>query len=323
MKNIFGNLGVGIAVGIGLILSLFVQSPAFAAEGVLILAHGTAMDHFAELPADKSQCELIHEHLNSEEHGKPWEKAICDVTAAAAKAIGKPLETAFGMFSLPSFQHAVNRLGKHQIDTLKIIPFYVSSASGVIRQQKYMFDVVSKFFDDEKIVLPKSITKVIFQNAMDQDIELTKVLYSRAHELSSNPKQEEVIFVAHGPVQQADDDIWHRDLGLHADRIQSERAKTKSEFFATHPFTLKDDAPPEERDQRTKELRELVNKINARGNRPLILPVLVAAGGIEKGLLERLEGLNYHYLGHMLTPDPEFIQWIINRVQTGNIKKIK
>jgi hypothetical protein len=159
---------------------------------------------------------------------------------------------------------------------------------------------------------------VIFQGAMDQDIELTAVLAKRSQELSANPQKEEVILVAHGPVQQKDDDIWLRDLAVHGERIQGDRLKTQSHFFGIHAFTLKDDAPPEERDQRTKELRELVSQINARGNRPLILPVLVASGGIENGLLRRLEGLSFHYLGHMLAPDPELVQWIISRARTKN-----
>lgn len=310
------------------ILSLGVQSQAKASEGILVLAHGSAMDHLypsvGELPAEKSQCELINEHIKSGGgHDRTWELAICDVTNAAAVELSMPLETAFGMFSLPSFQHAVNRLGNKQVETLKIIPFYVSSASGVIRKQKDMFGVFNQLFEEGKVVLPKSISKVIYMGAMNQDIELTKILSHRAQELSADSKNEEVILVGHGPVSQSDDDIWLRDLKVHADRIQNERAQSKTEFSGIHPFTLKDDAPKEERDRRTKELRELVGKINLRGNRPLVLPVFVAPGGIEKGLLERLDGLNFHYLGHMLAPDPGLVRWIVNKSNATNSINIK
>ncbi len=281
---------------------------ASANEGILVLAHGTAMDHIAEnkYPPEKSQCEMVKEHGDH----KPWEATVCSVTEAVAKKVQYPVETAFGMYSLDSFQHAVDRLAKSGIQTLRIIPLYVNSNSSVIRQQKYMFGLLEQGLQIDKVILPKSVTNIIFTAALDQSEHLSYVIAKRAEELSSNHVKEEVIMVAHGPVDALDDEHWLRDLNIHAQRVQVERAKLGKPFFMIHPFTVKDDAPKEERDRKTKELRQLVQSIKTRGNKAHILPVLLAKGGIEKGILERLEGLEFHYVGNMLAPDDELVHWI-------------
>ena len=48
----------------------------------------------------------------------------------------------------------------------------------------------------------------------------------------------------------------------------------------------------------------------AAGRIALVVPVLIAPGGIEAGILERLAGLKFRYRGHMVGPDPRLADWV-------------
>ncbi|OQW50436.1 MAG: hypothetical protein A4S09_01185 [Proteobacteria bacterium SG_bin7] len=287
-------------------------------EGVLVLAHGSMMHLRGDFPRDKSQCQIVKEHqtTNSSEH--KWENAICAVVEEVnkIKKAAIPVEAAFGMTEVESFQHGVDRLVSSGMTKLRIIPLYISTYSGVIRQQKEIFGI-TKFRGDhqhDKVVYPKAVTKVIYENALDDAIELSRVLLQRAKELSRYPQIEELILVGHGPVSYEDDAMWVRNFDIHNQRIQDELRKTNAHFNTVHAITVQDDAPNDVREAKTRALRQLVAQATQRGHRALILPVLIAPGSIENGILERLRGLNFDYVGHMLTPDPEMTTWIVNQI---------
>lgn len=43
----------------------------------------------------------------------------------------------------------------------------------------------------------------------------------------------------------------------------------------------------------------------------LIVPLLISFGGIERGLRERLEGLNYTLAEAALMPDDRLVTWVL------------
>lgn len=49
----------------------------------------------------------------------------------------------------------------------------------------------------------------------------------------------------------------------------------------------------------------------ALGRRVLIVPHLLSFGGIEKGLLKRLEGLEYTITTQALIPDDRVVEWVL------------
>jgi len=53
---------------------------------------------------------------------------------------------------------------------------------------------------------------------------------------------------------------------------------------------------------------------NRKGNAVIIVPVLMASGGIEQGIVKRLEGLKYK-MARPLLPHPKVSEWIRNQVQ--------
>lgn len=308
MKQIFSLLSIFTAI-------VLAQHSSYAqeAEGVLILAHGSVMGHFmGEYPSNKSQCEIVREHGNVNGQHQ-WENAICQVVDEVnrIKKVQIPVEVAFGMTTLESFQHAVDRLASAGMNKLRVIPLYISSHSDVIRIQREMFGVSSAAQGfREKVIIPKAVTKVIYEDALDQAEEMSRALITRAQEMSRNPYFEELILVGHGPLRFEDDQLWVRDFNVHGGRIQEYFEKGNGRFNAVHAITVQDDAPEDVREEKTRQLRRLVTEGIKRGNRVLVLPVLIARGSIENGIERRLRGLDYTFSRHMLTPDHNITAWI-------------
>lgn len=303
-------------VAILLTTTLFgtISASADDVEGVLVLAHGSMMHLREEFPRDKTQCQIAKEH-----GAGAWEKAICEVVEEINKMKKAviPVEIAFGMTDVGSFQHGVDRLVNSGMTKIRVIPLFISSYSDIIRQQKEIFGVTKLRGDGHqhgKVIYPKSVTKVIFENALDDAPEMSRILLQRAKELSRYPQIEELILVGHGPVKADDDVMWVQNFNIHNQRIQEELRKSNAHFNIVHAITVQDDAPTDVREAKTRALRQLVAQAAQRGHKALILPVLIAPGSIEAGILARLRGLNFEYVGHMLSPDPEITAWIANQI---------
>lgn len=274
-------------------LSLFTWDLQASTRGVLILAHGTGHDHHGFLAT-----------------GGTWEETILRTIKEVEGRTRMPMEVAFGMWSKGNFQKGVERLAARGATDLRVVPLFVSSHSDVIRAQRYQFHLTDKNplpFDPGRVRIPPTISNVTMSGALDAAAELSAILEARARELVAAPETGELILVAHGPVSDEDDALWLADLRAHADRIAIDLPK--------HVLTVRDDAEPPVRDEMTRRLRALVAGIHERGRGPLILPVLLAPGGIEGGLRERLKGLEYGYVGHMIAPDPLLGDWILRKSQ--------
>jgi hypothetical protein len=141
--------------------------------------------------------------------------------------------------------------------------------------------------------------------ALNRDALVGAILIDRAREISTLPEQEAVIVVAHGPVPDDDNRRWLDDMKVLVDQM---RGATK--FAAIDYLTVRDDAPKPIRDAATAELRSLVVTHENAGRRVLIVPLLLSYGGIEKGIRQRLDGLNYVMAPLALMPDPRIAEWV-------------
>lgn len=271
------------------------------ARGILVLAHGSSNhDH-------------DHGVQNISWHDNPskseWDDTILEMVGEASQQIPYPVEVAFGMWDQKNFQEGVTILANQGVCELIVLPLFISDHSDVIRAQKYQFHVTENNplpFDPGRLTIPSSIQKVIFKSALNDDLHLSTVIANRAEAISKDPSREDLILVAHGPNGDEDDLLWIKDLSIHASRIQTP-------FHNIHLLTLRDDAPEEIRNRKTKELQDIVKKAVAENRTPLIVPVLLAPGGIEDGLEERLHGLSYILSPKMLAPDAHLIEWIVQQ----------
>jgi hypothetical protein len=287
---------------------LVAAAPAFAGQtpsktGVLLLAHG----------------------------GQPqWNERVQDVARRVNQHM--PAEVAFGMATRANIKTAIDQLVARGVTNIVAVPLFVSSHSSVITSTEYLLGLrqeapadLAKFAKMShgsssggggehaahepavdaaspiKSGVPVRITPAFNRHAL-----IGAILADRARSISAAPASEAVIVVAHGPVPEDDNRRWLEDMSVLADHVRK-----AAPFASVDYMTVRDDAGPAIREAATAELREKVQAQRAAGRRVLIVPHLMSFGGIEKGLLKRLEGLDYTMTTQALMPDDRIVEWVL------------
>ena len=291
---------------------VLVATPALAqtraTEGILLLAHGGAAD---------------------------WNERV----AALARTVDQtqPVEVAFGMASRPAIQQAVDKLVARGVTSIVAVPLFVSSHSSVITSTAYLLGARAEMPPELKIYAKmnhggqggaqggsgheghtvadtsadnmrpvQSPVSIRMTDALNRHEQVGAILIDRARDISTVPAREAVIIVAHGPVPDDDNERWLADM-----QVLAKQVAASTSFAALDVLTLRDDAPKPIRDAATAQLRHLAQGHIAAGRRVLIVPLLISFGGIERGLRERLEGLDYTMAKAALMPDDRLASWVL------------
>jgi sirohydrochlorin ferrochelatase len=283
-------------------LSFIICAAALAAErqpyGILLLAHGGA---------------------------SRWNANVTELAAAIDRDI--PTEVAFGMAQRGAIQSAIDRLEERGVGRIVAVPLFVSSHSTVITSTEYLLglrDVAPPALErfarmshghgahaHQESVDPdgtKPVTAsvpITMTEALNDHPVVADILATRAGSLSESPDDEVVIVVAHGPVADDENDRWLADMREIVKAMQTRRA-----FHRIEPMTVRDDAPEPIRSTAAAELRARVEQATAEEKRVIIAPLLIAYGGIERGIRKRLEGLQYEMPAEGLLPDARLAQWV-------------
>ncbi|MBK9216303.1 MAG: hypothetical protein IPM59_12020 [Chloracidobacterium sp.] len=249
-----------------------------------------------------------------------------------------PVEIAFGMASKRNIQTAVDKLAARGVKEIVAVPLFVSSHSSVITSTEHLLGLrkeapaalavfakmghdhgshdahaaqatADKSFDPTTPV--KSTVPIRMVAALDRHHLVAEILTSRAESISSKPKKEVVVIVAHGPVSDAENAEWLADMASLAGQM-----KPKKKFKRIEYLTVRDDAPEPIRSNAAAELRAVVERATKEGNRVLIVPLLLSYGGIEAGVKTRLEGLEYAMPTQGLLPDERLSRWVIESVKS-------
>lgn len=272
-----------------------------AKTGVLLLAHG----------------------------GQPQWNAHVEEVARQVNA-QQPVEIAFGMATRANIQAAADKLVARGVTNIIAVPLFVSSHSSVITSTEYLLGLrteapadLAKFAQmshgshspagehahhgaaDPASPITSSVP-VKMTAALNRHPLVGAILADRARAMSTAPANEAVIIVAHGPVPDDDNRRWLEDMGVLAEQVRA-----AAPFASVDYMTVRDDAGPAIRDAATKELRRKVEAARMAGRRVLVVPHLLSFGGIERGVLKRLEGLEYTIADKALIPDDRIVEWVL------------
>ena len=274
--------------------------PAIAqAQGILLLAHGGRED---------------------------WNREVLEL--ASKVDAERPVEVAFGMANKRAIQDAVNRLAEREVTGIVAVPLFISSHSSVIRATEYLLgkrddappqmeafarmssrraeadggtDPDFDWTTPIETALPVELTA-----ALDAHATVAEILIARALEVSETPADEVVVVVAHGPTSEEDNDLWLGNMSLLVERMRA-----AASFSRIDHLTVRDDAPDDVQAKATQELRSVVERGAEEGKSVLIVPLLLSYGGIEKGIRERMEGLDYRMASQGLLPDDRLAGWVL------------
>lgn len=261
-------------IGVITILFLMGVTPLDAAQdekGILVVAHGSKM--------------------------ALWNEQVRDAV--------RPLEgrynvdIAFGMADPKTIQEAVNRLEKRGARSIVVVPLFISSHSPIIYNTRRLLGLDP----DNPQRQIEGDTDFVMTGALDDSPLVSEIVLERARELSEEPSAEVVVLVGHGPNEPELNVLWLANMQQIAGFV-----KEAGGFKDVVVQTVRDDAPREVWEAAKRELRGKVKTAGA-DSRVLVIPFVLASGGIEEGIEGRLEGLRFEF-GRPLLPHPSITKWI-------------
>ena len=131
--------------------------------------------------------------------------------------------------------------------------------------------------------------------------EMDEVLLLRARTLSESPESEDVLFLAHGPGDDGENERWIATINDRAELLRREVP-----FRRVEVMTLREDWP-EKREAAEERIREFVRRASEEGGQAIVIPYRVFGFG---PYAEILEGLEYTSDGQGLIPHEAVTQWI-------------
>lgn len=131
------------------------------------------------------------------------------------------------------------------------------------------------------------------------------ILAERARRLSRVPEREDVLIVAHGPGDDAENEKWIAHINARADAIRQSLP-----FRRVQVETLREDWP-EKRKPAEQRIRAYVRRASEEGGTALVIPFRVHGFGPYARVLE---GLDYVADRTGLLPHPGVTKWIEEQI---------
>lgn len=289
-------------------LPFLLASLAFGAGsapyGILLLAHGGDAD---------------------------WDREVTAIRRELDRRV--PTELALGMADTRQIQKGLDWLAARQVSRVVAVPLFVNSRSEVLDHTRWILGLrekPSQVLKEALASMPHRATgagghashhsfsverarlrlPVAMAPALDDHPLVAGILLDRARTLSKDPSRETVVLVAHGPVDEKADKAWLKTLARLAWRVRRDGG-----FKAVYGATIRDDSPAPVKEKAKRRLRGLVERAGQHGGAAIVIPVLVARGGIEHHVPEMLAGLDYRWNGATLCPHPNVARWALESAE--------
>lgn len=272
-------------------VTIAMAAPGWADEvkkGLLLLAHGA------------------HAHTGHEHHSPAsiWNSNVEQMALSLDKQ--HPTEVAFGMADPQTIQAAVNRLEAKGVSEIAVVPLFVSSHSPIIGNSRYILGLQAELAKTTRLQhldRVSSTARFRFGQAMDSHPLVSKILLERALAMTKDPAKTTVVLIAHGPNDDGENELWLRDMEVHARFLQA-----KGGFRTVTALTHRNDAPEPVKAAARAAFRRQVEDAARVGN-VVVVPLLLSAGGIEKQVESDLSGLPYRF-AQPLMPHPNIKRWV-------------
>lgn len=143
---------------------------------------------------------------------------------------------------------------------------------------------------------------------------ITDMLYDNAKSVSTDPANEVLILVGHGPEDAADN---VPDLAVLEAHVQ--RLKAKKEFADVRMINLQDDAILPVRESNVRRLRTWIQQATKAGRKVIVVAVAGASFGVQQHIKSDLRGLQYTFADRGLSENPKFVRWVDSLVETAMV----
>ena len=262
---------------------------------------------------------LVMAHGGSED----WNRAVR--AAVTPLESHYPIDLAFGMADPNTLQESVERLEKRGAHRIAVVRLFVSGESFKERTAQILGiesgapprpmkagHTMHEGHDnsgEHNMALWRISSAAAFAMSDDGLLdapEMGAVLAERAAALSRHPEVEDVLILAHGPGDDAENARWLAKLNARAEAVR--RSKP---FRRVSVETLREDWP-EQRVDAERRIRAFVERARAERGTAIVLPFRVQGFGPYAEVLKPLE---YVSDGVGLLPDPKVAGWIEHQAE--------
>lgn len=249
-------------------------------------------------------------------HGGPpeWNQGVL----AAAKPLrdDHKIEVVFGMADSVSIQEGIRRLEAQGIRKIGVVRLFVSGESWYGRTEQILGltagapePPAADHGGDHSMGfwrIPTAAAFALSTQGLVEAPEMGPVLAERARALSRTPELEDVLILAHGPTEDAENERWMAYLDARADAVRK-----SAPYRRVQVETLREDWP-EKREPAERRIRDFVKRASASGGKAIVIPYRVQGFGPYARILV---GLDYVSDGQGLLPHPNVTMWIERQIK--------
>lgn len=250
--------------------------------------------------------------------GDAWNREVEAALAPLRKEF--PVQVAFGMADATTMQQGADALKAQGVGKIGVVRLFISGESWYERTQQ-IFGVLpgaparpapdphaAHAGHGEHAGHSMAFWKVdsdarfaISHDGLADATQMGAVLADRARTLSQNPAQEDVLILAHGPGDDAENARWIEKINARAEVVRASQP-----FRRVQVMTLREDWP-EKRVAAEEQIRSYVQRAAAEQGRAIVIPFRVQGFG---PYTKVLEGLSYTSDGVGLVPSIQVTDWV-------------
>lgn len=257
---------------------------------------------------------LVMAHGGSPE----WNRGVLESLAPLRNRYD--IEVAFGMADAASIQAAVEKLEARGARRIGVVRLFVSGESwfdrtaqilgiqsGAPPRPHHAHDAAGhEGHGMEFWRVDSDATFAMTTEGLADAAVMGPVLADRARALSRDPAHEDVLILAHGPGDDAENARWLAAIDARADYVRAALP-----FRRVEVATLREDWP-EKRKAAEDRIRAYVARAAQEGGRAIVIPYRVHGFG---PYAKVLEGLDYASDGKGLLPHPNVTAWIEDQIR--------
>jgi sirohydrochlorin cobaltochelatase len=255
--------------------------------------------------------------------GAVWNAEVETMLAPLARDY--PLELAFGMAEAASLEVGVRKLEARGVQKIAVVRLFISGESFYERTEQILglapgadpTPVPSEHdahaghgggggHDMAIWRIDSKSSFAISKEGLADAPEMGAVLVERVRALSTDPRNESILVLAHGPGDDAEDQRWLRMIDQRAESI-----RRIAPFKKVQVETLREDWP-EKRVVSEARIRAFVQAGSKDGGRVIVIPYRVAGFGPYAGVLK---DLSYVADSKGLLPSTEVEHWVRRQVK--------
>ncbi len=236
--------------------------------------------------------------------GEPGDTYFADSLSGLAAEYPTSIGFGMAMMSGDHLQSAVDNLQAAGAKRVVVVPAALSASGSVYEQWAYYFGA-----REEASYLPAprvnpGIPVTVGVPLSGHEL-ITDMLLDHAKEISTNPENELLIIIGHGPEGYEDNVLELQVLEKHADRIRD-----MGIFADVRSYNLQDDAPDQVRDNNVEVMRGWIDNAKFFGKDVIMVGYLLSTRGIQANIGKDFEGLDFTFNEKGLSSHKDFVKWI-------------